>query len=710
MRTLALALHASGLASTMLLSVAASAQQTVHDEARHGPLPRWREGGTPVEDHSLPLVPFAVRGQGANALRTPPTSGLMESPPEYSPAKGVLFRYLNPWQSVVVDCVAALTGDAAHDDIAYVVVSSNAQMNTASNAFLAAGADLSKVQFIIKATDSIWLRDYGPHFVWQSGTRVVADSHYYPSRPTDNFIPTRVAEDTFVEPAYAMGLYYSGGNFQPGPDRSGFVTSLVQQDNSDLSVQQIADLYSAYQGIDTLHILPRLPSSVDGTGHIDMWMYLIDEDTVIISEFLPGSNATAIQITNDAVPYMENLGFMVHRPPAWNVGFTHYTYANAFRVNDRIFVPIYGPGNANYLDDDADALAVWEAAAGPSVEIVPIDCYDIIPAAGAIHCIVMQVPLYTDTLPSAHVLSPAGGEVLAWGEKHDVTWSSTDDGSVTSIDLLFSTDGGLTFPETIATGLADSGRYSWTVPSSLASDEARVKVVAHDDATNSVEAVSAADFQVREGIRRVHDFSSGAGVDEWGWGYQTSSWAQVDGQRYPASIATPIESLAAGVFAALAVSDAVGGDSDTARYRSLTPSASFESSHVFEFRIDEPVGRLIDMELLWEGYGDECLQVELYVWDRVTGNWADARGGFGANAYLANWAGNVDGRLSAHVTDDFHRYIDPDGVLTLLVYAERSQQETFHDYVAVITTSMPGPGTHHLPLPSPGAERSANWP
>jgi len=98
------------------------------------------------------------------------------------------------------------------------------------------------------------------------------------------------------------------------------------------------------------------------------------------------------------------------------------------------------------------------------------------------------------------------------------------------------------------------------------------------------------------------------------------------------------------------------------------------------------------------------------VWDRVTGNWADARGGFGANAYLANWAGNVDGRLSAHVTDDFHRYIDPDGVLTLLVYAERSQQETFHDYVAVITTSMPGPGTHHLPLPSPGAERSANWP
>ena len=53
------------------------------------------------------------------------------------------------------------------------------------------------------------------------------------------------------------------------------------------------ELYQTYQGIDTLHILPRLPGSVDGTGHIDMWFYLVDEDTVIISEFIPGSNATA---------------------------------------------------------------------------------------------------------------------------------------------------------------------------------------------------------------------------------------------------------------------------------------------------------------------------------------------------------------------------------------------------------------------------------
>ena len=92
---------------------------------------------------------------------------------------------------------------------------------------------------------------------------------------------------------------------------------------------------------------------------------------------------------------------------------------------------------------------------------------------------------------------------------------------------------------------------------------------------------------------------------------------------------------------------------------------------------------------MWEGYGDECLQMELYVWDNQAQNWCDARGNFGANAYLANWAGNVDGQLSAFIRQDFERYIDSSGLLTLLLYAERSSQESFSDYVAVRTASKP---------------------
>ena len=38
--------------------------------------------------------------------------------------------------------------------------------------------------------------------------------------------------------------------------------------------------------------------------------------------------------------------------------------------------------------------------------IIPVNCSTIIHSAGAIHCIVMHVPAYSDPIPSVRVLSP----------------------------------------------------------------------------------------------------------------------------------------------------------------------------------------------------------------------------------------------------------------------------------------------------------------
>jgi len=289
----------------------ATQEVSAWDEEANGPLLRPRAGGTPQPDPDRPLTPYAVDLLSAKSA---PPQVLIESPPEYGPTEGVLFRYsTSAWSGVVTDLVAALTGDPAHDEIAYVVVSNTSQQASATAQFTAAGADMSKVVFFVMPNDSIWLRDYGPHFIWQDGARAIVDSHYYPGRPLDNFVPSRLADDEFQEPSYDIGLYYSGGNFQPGPARSGFVTGLINLDNPVEGETLIAELYQTYQGIDTLHILPQLPFSVDGTGHIDMWFYIVDEDTVIISEFEPGSDPEAITITDNAVPYMEALGFEVFR-------------------------------------------------------------------------------------------------------------------------------------------------------------------------------------------------------------------------------------------------------------------------------------------------------------------------------------------------------------------------------------------------------------
>ena len=316
----------------------AHAQSKAPPETEHrSPLTRVREGGTPYDPNQR-LTPYAVdlTAGGEGGVADAPSTGLVSSPPEYAPVRGVLYQYGNSWNSVVTALVASLTGSAAYDEIAYVVVANQTTANAATTAFIAAGANMSKVVFIIQPNNSVWMRDYGPHFVWQNGTLAVVDSHYYPTRPADNFIPTLVGDGTLGVPTFDQGLYYSGGNFQPGPNRSGFCTALINLDNPAAGGHNealIRELHGSFQGIDTLHILPQLPFSVDGTGHVDMWMYLVDDNTVVISEFIAGSNATALSVTNNAVPYMQALGFEVFRPQAWNVGATHYTYANAFRVN-----------------------------------------------------------------------------------------------------------------------------------------------------------------------------------------------------------------------------------------------------------------------------------------------------------------------------------------------------------------------------------------
>jgi agmatine/peptidylarginine deiminase len=655
---------------------------TIVAEQQTLPLPRWREGGTPY-DPNQSLQPYALTSP---KLRDLPAAGLVASPPEYSPVRGVLFSFAG-YTSVVRDLVVALTQPPRYDEIAYVVVQNRAKQAQAAANFEAGGADMSKVEFIIEPGNSVWLRDYGPHFIWQNGALAIVDSHYYPSRPLDNFIPTLLGDDHFIMPTYDMGLYYSGGNFQPGPNRSGFVTSLINLDNPSsegFDAGFIAELYATYLGIDALHIMPQLPFSVDGTGHIDMWMYIVDEDTVIISKFKRESNPTAIAITDNAVPYMESLGFEVFRTPAWNVGYTHFTYTNAFRVNNRIFVSTYGEGNPSYQDEDADALATWQAAAGRRVELVPINSYSIIPAAGALHCIVMQVPRYTNPAPAVHVVSPDGGELLLSGTTQTIAWVATDTDNVAipQIDLYYSTDGGNTY--TSITTTTDTGFYDWTVPE-VVTDQAKIKVVATSVDSDQGEGVSTAVFQIAPGWQTIYDFATGA--DKFGFGHQTPTWNRfIDGNRMP--VTAGIDTLVRDAYADLASSDATGGDWDSDRYISPDPSFSYESTHVFEFTIDEDLAEIADIEILWEGYADQCTQVELYVWDNVEEQWSDGGGYYGQNRFLDNWAGNRDGFLKGNIRSDFGRYIDESGQMTLLLYAERDQDQSFHDYLVVTVSTL----------------------
>lgn len=663
----------------------------VDAESQHR-LPAERRGSGIDRTAGQSRTPYAITSP--TALRGP-TTGQVRSPAEYDPMRGVLYSYAS-FPTVVTDMVKELTEDPATDDIAYVVVSSEAQRTTATNSFISAGANLSRVQFFIQPMNSVWIRDYGPHFVTVDRALAIVDSHYYPTRPLDNFIPTLTGDNNFRVPTYDMGVYFSGGNFQPGPGRSGFVTSLINNDNpaaDGFDAALLAELHQKYLGIDTLHVLPQLPTSVDATGHIDMWMYLVDQNTVVISEFLPGSNATAIQITNNAVGYMQNLGFEVIRTPAWNSGGTHFTYANAFRVNNRLFVPVYGTGykpggNSAYNSRDDQAMAAWQTAAGPGVEVIPIQSSGVIPSAGAIHCIVMQVPRYIGNAPAIDLLAPSGGEDFTPGVPVSIEWSAIDTHNVdpVSIDIMVSYNLGASFTHVATT--TDTGSYLWTPGSQVSCDPTVIIRVIATAANGKKTRQQSAPFSITDGSLSTLDFSGGAGVDKFAYGSQTATWANVNANSLPVS-----SQLTSTNYGRLATSNAVGGDdADTNRYIAPVPSpTSNESTHVFTWQLGSSTSELDQLDVLWEGYADYSTQVELYVWDRVAQNWGNGAGLTGVNRYMDSWAGNLDGLLRGSIRSDFSRYVDATGQIRFLVYTDRpgavgspgAGVETFHDYMSV---------------------------
>ena len=86
------------------------------------------------------------------------------------------------------------------------------------------------------------------------------------------------------DPQYDIPLVHGGGNFHLFATGDAFMTSLILTENPGLSEQDVQDYFLDYQNVDVT-IYPGFPTSYDSTRHIDMWMILLSDDDVIVSEF-----------------------------------------------------------------------------------------------------------------------------------------------------------------------------------------------------------------------------------------------------------------------------------------------------------------------------------------------------------------------------------------------------------------------------------------
>ncbi len=455
--------------------------------------------GTPLPRHETEWERAWVESQLGALPATPrasaPPTGPVHCTAEYEPTEGIILTWEGtggetPTGSILTmmrTMIQQITTTGAAK--VYLSVDSAAEQTAATTSLSSVGIDMSKVDFIIRTTDSIWMCDFGPRYIYEGDVRATVDHVYNrPARVNDNTFPIAFAAKK-KHTNYLIDLVHGGGNFALDAVGRGYATRLIVNENTSLTEAQINAVWATYQGL-SMTLFNPFPTSVDTTQHLDMWMSIIGDDKVIISDWPNNVGSTQDNICDAAAIAMATAGYTVTRVPARSIGGTHYTYTNVVQCNNLVLLPMYTNSTIVAAGHNDQALAAWQSAL-PGKTIVQVDCQSIVTLSGVMHCIIRNVPVNRNGAnPGVYVRSFNTGGTVTAGNTTTIQWSSDDDFAgdavkgVQNVDILLSTDGGATWPTTIASAVPDTGTYNWTV-NNLPTTQARIRVVARDGDSNT---------------------------------------------------------------------------------------------------------------------------------------------------------------------------------------------------------------------------------
>ena len=110
---------------------------------------------------------------------------------------------------------------------------------------------------------------------------------------------------------------------------------------------------------------------------------------------------------------------------------------------------------------------------------------------------------------SLTLTAPTGGQTFYVGNSTNITWTHT--GSIGNVELMYSTNSGSTFPNTIVTGIAVSASpYSWTIPNAIGTNVV-VEVVSLNDPTVYSESSTSSPITIKGSV----SITSPVGTEQW---------------------------------------------------------------------------------------------------------------------------------------------------------------------------------------------------
>ncbi len=321
---------------------------------------------------------------------TLPSQQKIRMPAEFEKRAGILITWSSYCQSIQRDMVEGIIQKCK----AYIVVENSWEQSDVENYLISGGVFLDSVVFVILPTNSVWIRDYGPWFIYEETTgRSIVDPGYNRPRPDDDALPSNLG-DLWDIPTYGLPLLHPGGNFMVDGRGTGFSSQLVYQENSNFTELEIDSIMYEYLGLEQFIVVPRIHQEY--TGHIDIFAKLLNDTLILVADTPEGDiNHNLLNEIADSLSVISNIPghpYVVQRIPMPPLsGGTGPTYLNSLLVNNTVLLPTYN------LTLDTTAERIYHELL-PNYDIVTIDCSNMVGSGGAIHCISMGVA-YNDTTP-----------------------------------------------------------------------------------------------------------------------------------------------------------------------------------------------------------------------------------------------------------------------------------------------------------------------
>ena len=308
--------------------------------------------------HYLSEAEMYDTSRGMNFVETDPPTGEPRFVAEFEPMQGVMIRY-------PLGIPTSLVAQLSNNCMVYCIVSTS-QQNQAQNSFQSAGVNMSNVTFVNAPTDSYWVRDYGPWYIFEDREPAIVDNIYNRPRPNDDNI-SGVFANFWQIPMYGMNLQHTGGNMMEDGRGHGVSDDLVLNENNH-NETNVRNKMRDYLGIDPYHI--TIDPQGDYIAHVDCWGKYLAPDKILIAQ-LPQSNPR-YQYYEQVAEYFETTnccwGYPYHvyrvQEPG---GYTLAPYTNSLILNKTVYVPM--GSNSTYNND---AIAVYQEAM-PGYTIVGVN-------------------------------------------------------------------------------------------------------------------------------------------------------------------------------------------------------------------------------------------------------------------------------------------------------------------------------------------------